>query len=373
RLRDHVKTGAGSTAALELDAGGRIGLNPNTEVEIVGPTEVEAQNQGTFKRLVLKAGALWARVTRRKEEVQVQTSGGVMGIRGTEFVVDTTREGDTTLMVLEGKVEVTPTEGEPLVAGEGAEVTLALKKVPVVNQYSAQEIRQRAQDRFPELFELFRHLDTVLGVAGSMGADVGQARGALWMAQAAVQVVNDPSQAALDYARSQISSRVPGGFGIPISVSSGSRKDPDFPVELRPDRTSTGTEPPQFSWKPFQGASQYVLLLGPDEQLSEVLWSARVNQPSAAYPSNGQPLAAGRYYWRVIALDDKGKPKGKASQTYFDSLGWGSQAASEPSPQASTPPPQSEPSPQTSTPPPQSEPPPPDTPPPGAPSVPGGW
>ncbi len=54
-----------------------------------------------------------------------------MGIKGTEFVVETTPDGPTTLSVLDGSVEVRPAVGEPVLAAAGTKVTFDPARVPV--------------------------------------------------------------------------------------------------------------------------------------------------------------------------------------------------------------------------------------------------
>lgn len=315
RLLDHVRTGPKAVATLEFDVGGRVGINQDSEIQIVGERQVETVGQEGFRRILLKAGGIWARVTRQRSELQVQTSGGVMGIKGTEFVVETTPDGPTTLAVLEGSVEVRPAVGEPVLAPAGTKVTFDPATVPVVKTYEdPQELRR----------EVMQGWDTFNQVAGPLMAATGT--GAVsYYGGMALDVVTDPAQAARDFAASQVSSRVPMGglLGGALSGAGRSRpKTPDFPLGLAPDQAPTGEDPPTFTWTPVEKAAGYVLLLSRDEGMASLDWTARVDQAEARYPLNGPPLQPGRYFWRLIALDSKGKPLGRASQTWFESEGW---------------------------------------------------
>lgn len=104
RARDHVKTAAESVAALEFVCGGRIGINPSTEVELVSPRSAIDVSSGTEVRL--SSGSIWATLDAQKAPFKIVTPSATLGIRGTEFVVDET-SGETELSVLSGEVEVT--------------------------------------------------------------------------------------------------------------------------------------------------------------------------------------------------------------------------------------------------------------------------
>ncbi len=315
RLLDHLRTGSGSVATLDFDVGGRVGVNDNSEIQIVGERGVEEVGQGGFRRLVLQAGGIWARVTRQTDELQVQTSGGVMGIKGTEFVVETTRDGPTTLSVLEGAVEVRPVQGDPILAPAGTRVTFDPVRVPVVKTYEdPEDLRREAMEGW----------DTFNQAAGPLMAATG-AGAARYYGDMALDVVRDPAQAARDFAASQVSSRVPMGGFLGGVLSSGGRKQarkPDFPTGMGPDQTAIGTELPQFQWEPLEKAVSYVVLLSQDESMQNLDWTARVPGTSAGYPPNGRPLPPGRYFWRLVGVDGQGQPVGRASQTWFDSDGW---------------------------------------------------
>ncbi len=225
RLLDHVRTGAGSVATLEFDVGGRIGLNDDSEIQIVGERGVEEVGKTGFRRLILRAGGVWARVTRQTDELQVQTSGGVMGVKGTEFVVETAEDGPTTLSVFEGTVEVRPVQGDPLLAGAGTRVTFDPATVPVVKTYEdPEQLRREVMDGW----------GTFNAAAGPLMSATGT--GAVsYYGGMALDVVMDPGKAARDFAASQVSARVPLGglFGGAISSAGrNSNQKPDFPTGL---------------------------------------------------------------------------------------------------------------------------------------------
>jgi len=314
-VHDHLKTDDKSLAALEFKVGGKIGINKGTEIELVGPREAaDVTKRGTFEKLVLKSGTVWAKFARQHEQFKIQTESTVIGIRGTEFLVETGANKETTISVLEGEVEYTGAQGAAggpgtgAVAGPGAKITIEYQKVPVVKQYDPNALRKESEERYPALNHWF-----VRGVLSHAASYVPY--GGL-----AVDIITDPNHAAQAIA-SAAASHVPGGgliVGVLGSAASSKPKEPDFPNGLVPDQGEANPNNLTFNWKPFKDASEYLLLLSKDEKMDSLDWSARVKTNDAVYPKDGMPLVAGqKYYWRLIALNNEGKPKGKASQTWF--------------------------------------------------------
>ena len=109
-VKNRFITDPNSMASIRFFLGGNVGMGKNCEVEIVNEREAR----------VIRQGAYWVKFdpNRLKDEtktVRIQTAGGVMGIRGTEFVIRVQGEGaeqTTELSVIEGIVDVTDVNGE---------------------------------------------------------------------------------------------------------------------------------------------------------------------------------------------------------------------------------------------------------------------
>jgi hypothetical protein len=76
---DKIIPDATHPTAFELLIGGRIGVKPDTPVVIVNEGEVTGAD-GT--PIALRSGGVWAKFTKAKEPLTIQTRGGVMGVKG---------------------------------------------------------------------------------------------------------------------------------------------------------------------------------------------------------------------------------------------------------------------------------------------------
>lgn len=80
RPGERVRTDGNTAVALELDLGGRVAIKPGSEIEITGERSVTDRNpKRGFK---LTKGGVWAKCGQMKESIEIQTTGGVMGIKG---------------------------------------------------------------------------------------------------------------------------------------------------------------------------------------------------------------------------------------------------------------------------------------------------
>jgi FecR-like protein len=318
---DRLRTDATSFGSIEFYTGGQIGINKGTTIEITSDDTANVIN--------LKKGGLWGKLATQPENkpVEIRTSSGVMGIRGTEFVINESEEG-TEVAVLEGKVSVTPAGGEELLLTEGQKVYLEkLKGVETVNQSapevqtsSPKELRKNllSSDEWNDFNKALRWANTISRYVPGAGFS----REFYW-ANRGIGLITDPAAEAKSFAASQVNSRV--GFGIGSKImNSGGDKKPDFPTELSPDGQAGGSSVPagslSFAWKEYEKADKYFLMLGRDDEMDELVWTyeTQEDETSVSYPSDATPLSAGKYFWRVIPLDKEGEPvkKAKAAQTW---------------------------------------------------------
>ncbi|HXD54246.1 MAG TPA: hypothetical protein VN618_05795 [Solirubrobacteraceae bacterium] len=80
---DVVETGTGTFAALEFSIGGRVGINRESKVTMTGEREV-TDGKPSGPRATIERGTVWVKPDSksRKEPIEIQTNGGVMGIKG---------------------------------------------------------------------------------------------------------------------------------------------------------------------------------------------------------------------------------------------------------------------------------------------------
>ena len=114
---DVITTGENSYASVVFqDDGSRIKLGENATLTL----NAKRKKISLRKKLFLKTGRLWAKVTKRRgTEFQVTTPTSVASVKGTRFIIEEDKDGVTWLWVLEdkvkfsnGKMEVEVNEGE---------------------------------------------------------------------------------------------------------------------------------------------------------------------------------------------------------------------------------------------------------------------
>ncbi|MES2414882.1 MAG: FecR domain-containing protein [Pseudomonadota bacterium] len=143
-----VKTGANSSAIIELGDGSRIKLLPNTLAQVVTNRDYAMRDSSAsgstnwFSGLLrLAAGTLEAVATKdakRATPLQVETATSLIGVRGTEFRVafDDPASASARTEVVEGKVRTdNPAQGvgADMPTGTGAVVKPAEREIKVVN------------------------------------------------------------------------------------------------------------------------------------------------------------------------------------------------------------------------------------------------
>lgn len=79
---DTLRTNDNTVAAGEFVIGGRFGMNKSSEIEIVSEGNIKEHGKPVVKRMRIKQGGMWANVAKRTEPLEIQTNGGVIGIKG---------------------------------------------------------------------------------------------------------------------------------------------------------------------------------------------------------------------------------------------------------------------------------------------------
>ncbi len=85
RIGDIFKTAPGVVAALEFLIGGKVGINQDSAIQIVTERSVADADQlftRVAKRYIASPASLWVKAVNLKMPLEIQTNGGVMGIKG---------------------------------------------------------------------------------------------------------------------------------------------------------------------------------------------------------------------------------------------------------------------------------------------------
>lgn len=346
---DQLKTSDDTMASLRFHLGGRANLDKGTHVQIVSERDIK----------ILKSGTFWGKIDslKRGDEVRIQTAGGVMGIKGTEFVV--TVDGDnTTLSLLEGEVEITPAQGEKYTARPGSKVQFGLgRELRSILMESEDSLREAAQTlreagiEVPELREALRNprarrklrkqvreyrqeqgyasdpreqwgeSDELLeDELKNLNSELFQLRGTLKQArqelrQAAVEIrqarrearqarrearagVREARQALIDAGLS------PSGFGL--DAYSDALEEPENVPTPTVGEVKVLSSRPKLSWEEPSGENFVVMVLDESDD-EEVHWLDITQSNSYQYPSDAKALSPGRYRYRVLPVDENGE------------------------------------------------------------------
>ena len=117
-MRDRVRTGEDSRAAVRLSDSSVLRIDEFTETEILPP-----QQAASSATLDVKQGTAYFFSREKSREVHVKTPSVNGAIRGTEFVVTVAANGVSTFAMLDGEVELSNSAGSITVrSGERADV-----------------------------------------------------------------------------------------------------------------------------------------------------------------------------------------------------------------------------------------------------------
>lgn len=122
---EHLRTGPDSRVSLRWSNQSVITFGALTELEILPPTQLDAQSG-----LHLIRGILSFFHRDQPGRIQIITSGAVAGVEGTEFVLAVDEAERTTLAVMDGKVRLSNEQGA-LVLTNNEEAVVDLGQAPV--------------------------------------------------------------------------------------------------------------------------------------------------------------------------------------------------------------------------------------------------
>ncbi len=145
-LTERLRTDSKTQAVLQFFVGGRAGIGRNTQIEIISPKDVEKYGGG----MRVNTGLFWGNMDSLKNDFQIQPSGGVIGIEGTELLVGVDSEkGVTEILLFEGKVTVTDDKGNEKQLFPGDYAEFGGPKNMCVLSYPPASLRTLVVERFP--------------------------------------------------------------------------------------------------------------------------------------------------------------------------------------------------------------------------------
>ena len=307
-LGEKMKADAATTATLEFAIGGRAVISPGTEIEIVGQRDVDVVGN----KVVVKAGKMWAKIDKQSSQLQIQTSGGTMGIEGTEFVVEV--DGDETeLSMLEGAISVTSADGQVdrVVGGQAAR----FGRKGILRRQLSREVRDALK-----VGEAVAARELLLKGAGFSAASRGAVRLAMFhhvRGKGGGQIFRGDSR--------RFSRRHPGQPGHGTGAEHESPGQPISKLALIP---GSGTF--RATWEPLSQAHSYSVTIASDVDFNDILWAQKTTFSPYDYPLDARGLAAGNYYVRVEGYDENGDLMASSTTLPFATPGWTSAGASAP-------------------------------------------
>ena len=99
-----IRTGPSASAALVL---------PNkTQTRIAKNSELLLKSKEKKSEVKLKLGKLWSKTNKKPVELKINAPNAVASIRGTEWVVEVDDNGESSLAVMEGEIQLASSSGE---------------------------------------------------------------------------------------------------------------------------------------------------------------------------------------------------------------------------------------------------------------------
>jgi len=290
-LKDRFKTNPLTVAALEFFIGGRVSVSRDTEVEIVTDRSLTSSS-ASLKRIVLVNGYMWFKAGPLPQPVEIQTNGGTMAIKGTEFTLES-KPDSSTLSVLEGSVEVRDVQQKYLATARPGDIyEVSPTSEPKVTQMDPTELRRlREQGPLGEMAAIWSEFYSL---------DLSKAR----------QLSN-----RLDEALNQLENK---GKTNNLAPPFRQASEPTLeltPKGMQPNATVKGLG--VLHWQPTEKADGYVVLISGDSDFQDILFSIRARDSQVVYPATARPLPPGIYWWRVVPVDAQDQPLPGASQASF--------------------------------------------------------
>ena len=178
---DTVMTGATTIASLLLNEDTRIVVGPGSEFAVNSVTGADGA-KSTFLKVSVGLIRLWVKhIYTGDQTFQVSAGNSVMGVRGTNFVIDQENKTDTNLFTIDGKVAIATSaaglsDTKTVVfveAGYTSSLTGKMTEPATPKPYKREELQARLEKRAPGFGKAF--LDGMLKADGdgARGVDYG--------------------------------------------------------------------------------------------------------------------------------------------------------------------------------------------------------
>lgn len=273
RVADHFKTDAKTVAALEFAIGGRVAISKDTEIEVVSERNINAISPP--QRVVMRSGHIWMKSLRPlARPLEIQTNGGTLGIKGTEFTIEALPE-ETQVAVMEGSVEVRDLQSKYLGVAQAGDVYHLKTDAKAQEPPPVEHLDHNQIGLFKETFLIRAEM---MGIRKSLEA--------LFTRLSELKAYDE------NLNRNMVA---PFGDAIGMSASGG------FGLSTK-NTSPLGTT---FAWDAVPGADGYIIFVSDTDQFSNIVFSDRVRDNHAVYPETARPLKPGRYFWRIVPVGDK--------------------------------------------------------------------
>lgn len=276
-VADHFKTDAKTVAALEFAIGGRVAISRDTEIEVISERSVNAISAP--QRVVMRSGHLWMKSVRPlARPLEIQTNGGTLGIKGTEFTVEALPE-ETQVAVVDGAVEVKDLQAKYLGLAQPGDVYHLKTNPKPADAPIVEHLDPSQMQGFKEGFLLRAEL---ISLRNSL-EQVKKLKNELFERLEGLKGVDEHVNRGLVE---------PFGAAIGMSPSGG------FALSIK-NASPLGTT---FAWDAVPQADGYVIFVSDTAQFNNILFSDRLRDTRAVYPETARPLRPGRYYWRIVPV-----------------------------------------------------------------------
>lgn len=163
-LNDTIVTAADQSVTLKMRDESEVTIGPSTELAVKHAYESPSDSP-TLKMAFGYIHAFVKKLTSRERPFVIETPESVMGVRGTEFVVEHSKDGQTNLHTLEGAVAMAPTGNDivrPKVfelvgAGQMSQFKRGMARPNRPRAFNREQLFARLEKRAPLFMKRLKH------------------------------------------------------------------------------------------------------------------------------------------------------------------------------------------------------------------------
>jgi len=315
-LDDKLKTEANSYADIVFLTGGQVAINQNTTIQITGITDVADVSERSFiQNIIITSGEIWAKITQQQQEIQFQTKGGVVAIKGTEFVIEENPDtGETSVSVLEGTIVFRGLDAKETLYDAGKHVRMALDSISV-NEYVPEELKKHLQDRlgnFGEFVEtIMKQVDETLRQANQTVEQANQT------VEQANQTVEQANQTVYNANQNVYNAnQTLNNLNINTGQYNYTPRGGDNSISCMYPGGTVPLSGFNFTWMDLSSLPNYRLVVADNKELKNPV-IVEICQGSTYTPPENimSSLCFGKtYYWYIEGLDNNNNSVGKNSE-----------------------------------------------------------